>query len=317
MEKYIIHYPKNFESRNYRYYNLIFDKIISTLQEKYDVLVTGYYKYANQKFMPALLLSDTSTYQTPNIQMLECEMIIENANTKEIKALSVSDSLASVILGLPQNTNTTKILVSQYNENEIACHLNNKEKESKCSPWVYFPQNIIDYEKYYNFRQKIKNEGGLKDKFYFRGTSLEYRNIINFFDEKYFIGGVPIGGFDTYARDLLQYKIGYSIAGRGEFCYRDIEYMALGIPFIRFEYTNQMNPRLIPNYHYISVDRPMDLSHDKDATNEHAKLIEQKFIEVKDNIQFLDFIAKNAKQYYEQYISVGGCVKHTLELLKL
>ena len=317
MKKYIIHHPQNFESRGYRYYNQIFNGLIKKLEQNFDVLHTGYYKYANQGYVPALLLSDDSTYQSPSIQMLECEMIIEDADTKEIKALSVSDSLTSVILGLAQKPHTTKILVAQYNKAEIINHLNDKDKEKLYTPWVYFPQNIENYEKFYNLRQTIIAEEVLQDKFYFRGTSLEYRNIINYFDKSLFTGGSPIGGFEAYANDLLRYKIGYSIAGRGEFCYRDVEYMAMGVPFIRFEYTNQMYPKLIPNYHYISVDRPSDLPEDRFATQEHARLIEQKFLEVKDNTEYLNFIAKNARKYYTDYISLDDCVNHTLKLLEI
>jgi hypothetical protein len=317
MKRYIVHHPQNFESREYRYYNQIFNGIIKKLEQHFDVLHTGYYKYANQGYSPVLLLSDNSTNQAPNIQMLECEMVIEDADTKEIKALSVSDSLTSVILGLAQNPHTTKILVAQYNHEEINHHLNSKESNSIYSPWVYFPQNIENYENYYNRRQNILAEGQLQDKFYFRGTSLEYRNIVSYFDRTVFTGGLPLGGFEAYANDLLQHKVGYSIAGRGEFCYRDVEYMAMGVPFIRFEYTNQMYPKLIPNYHYISVDRPADLQYDKDATPEHARLIEQKFLEVKDNTPYLNFIAKNAREFYKNYIETEKCIEHTLQLLNI
>lgn len=313
----IIHYPKNFDSQRYRYYNLIFDRIINRLQERYDILTTGYYKYANQGYYPVLLLSDNSTFQTPSVQMLECEMVIEDVEDGSIKALSVSDSLTSVILGLAKHPSTSSILVAQYNQKNIEAHLLNSKHEKICKPWVYFPQNINDYEIYHLKRQELQQLGSLTDKFYFRGTSLEYRNIINYFQEDLFYGGVPIGGFEAYANELLQYKIGYSIAGRGEFCYRDVEYMAMGIPFIRFEYTNQMYPKLIPNYHYISVDRPSDLPEDRFATQEHARLIEQKFLEVKDNTEYLNFIAKNARKYYTDYISLDSCVNHTLKLLEI
>jgi hypothetical protein len=317
MKRFIIHHPQNFESREYRYYNKVFKSLIEALEQRFDVLHTGYYKYANQGYVPSLLLSDESTYQSPNIQMLECEMIIEDADTKEIKALSVSDSLTSVILGLAQNPHTSKILVAQYNRDSLNSHLYNKEKIDIYSPWVYFPQNITDYEIYYLKRQELQQIDSLTDKFYFRGTSLEYRSIINYFQKDLFTGGAPIGGFDAYASQLLQYKIGYSIAGRGEFCYRDVEYMAMGIPFIRFEYTNEMYPKLVPNYHYISVDRPSDLPEDRFATQEHARLIEQKFLEVKDNTEYLNFIAKNARKYYTDYITLDNCVNHTLKLLEI
>ena len=121
----------------------------------------------------------------------------------------------------------------------------------------------------------------------------------------------------VYFNELINHKIALSVDGRGEFCYRDIEYMAMGVPFIRFKFNSEMDPKLIPNYHYISVDRPEDLDHDRNSTEEHAKLIEKRFLEVKDDSKFLSFISKNAKAYYENFITFDSCTKHTYKLLDL
>jgi glycosyltransferase involved in cell wall biosynthesis len=184
----------------------------------------------------------------------------------------------------------------------------------KYFPWVYFPQNVEKYDFYWNRRKERKF---LEDKIYFRGTSLEYRKIISYLNPDLFHGGRPIGGFDAYAEELLNYKVGLSTAGRGEFCYRDIEYMAMGVPFIRFKYNSEMSPELIPNVHYISVDRPEDMPHDRDCTPEHTRLLEQRFLQVKDDQEFLDFIVKNAREYYEKHITINNCVAHTIKLLEL
>jgi len=314
MNKIIVHQPKNFESRYYRYYNIFFDKFIDYLRTKFDVIDARYYKYANMKHYPALLLSQDTFYNDTNIQMLECEMIIENYETKEIKVLSVSDDLTSSILSLQDSPYLSKVLVSQFDRNRIFHHVYNDENKIKYNPWVYFPQNLHDFDTYYNKRKEL-NE--FIDKFYFRGTSIECRKIITYFDSTLFEGGLPIGGFETYANDLIQYKLGFSIAGRGEFCYRDVEYMAMGVPFIRFKFNSEMDPKLIPNYHYISVDRPEDLDHDRNSTEAHAKLIEKRFLEVKDDIDFLKFISKNARAYYENFITFDNCTKHTYKLLDL
>jgi hypothetical protein len=93
--------------------------------------------------------------------------------------------------------------------------------------------------------------------------------------------------------------------------------MAIGVPFIRFEYTTNLNPKLIPNYHYISIDRPSDLVIDRLGNETHAAMIEKRFLEVKDDKEFLSFISKNAKEYYDTYLSRYNNVKHTLNLLEL
>jgi hypothetical protein len=93
--------------------------------------------------------------------------------------------------------------------------------------------------------------------------------------------------------------------------------MGLGIPFIRFNYISQLNPNLIPNFHYISVDRPEELLIDRLGNETHAKMIERKFLEVKDNKDFLEYISTNSRKYYETYLTQISRVDHTLNLLGL
>lgn len=310
----IVHQPKNFESRCYRYYNIFFDNVILNLYNNFDVLESRYYKYANSKYYPALLLSQNQYFNDTTIQMLECEMILENYETKEIKVLSVSDDLTSTILNLQDSDYLSTVLVAQFDANKIYSHIPDTKNHIKYKPWIYFPQNFYDYNQYYELRSSTSS---LIDKFYFRGTSLESRSIISHFNRQYFEGGLPIGGFDRYARDLIRYKMAFSIAGRGEFCYRDIECMAIGVPLIRFAYRSLMNPELIPDYHYISVDRPSDITHDSLLNETHSKMIEQKFLEVKDDKDFLQFISDNARNYYLNYIDGHSGVSHTVDLLEL
>jgi hypothetical protein len=93
--------------------------------------------------------------------------------------------------------------------------------------------------------------------------------------------------------------------------------MAMGIPLIRFKYNSEMNPNLIPDYHYISVDRPDEIILDNQLNSSHAYLIEDKFIQIKNDVNFLNFISDNAKNYYDNYIKGINGVNHTIKLLEL
>jgi hypothetical protein len=111
MAKLIIHTPQNEISSRYRYYNIFFRNLIDFIKNKFDVIEDTFYENANSKSYDVVLLnSDTKS------ELLECEMIIENEETKEFLVLSVSDLLTGAILNHQSNPLCKKILVSQYNE---------------------------------------------------------------------------------------------------------------------------------------------------------------------------------------------------------
>lgn len=308
MNTIIVHTPQNEESRRFRYYNYFWELLIDFLKTKFIVEEDVYYIDANKRSYVIKLLNDTEC------EILECEMIIENKTTKEYVVMSVADLLTGAVLNHQCEPLCKKVIFAQYDEGNLKDHMWCEGALSKYSPWIYFPSNIFDIDSIYHERLEKKE---LINKFYFRGTSMEDRTILNHFNREYFEGGLPNGVFDDYARDLINYKVALSIAGRGEFCYRDVENFGLGVPIMRFEYVNKMFKPLIPNYHYISVERPSDLIYDRTGNPEHAKMLEERFLEVKDDIDFLNFISKNARQYYDDYLSKEGSVKLTYEILNL
>lgn len=309
MNTIIVHTPQNEISWTYRYYNHFFKNFIEFLKTKFVVEEDTYYEFANIKYYDVQLLNNNS-----KSKMLECEMIIENKGTKEFVVLSVSDLLTGAILNHQSNPFCKKILFSQFDREELFKHLVSEENKNKYFPWIYFPSNLFDIDSLYEFR---KNQTDLVNKFCFWGTSIEDRSILSQFDSNLFDGGRPIGDFYNYSKKLLTYKMALSISGRGEFCYRDVENFGMGIPIIRFEYKNELYNPLIPNYHYISIERPDDLLIDRMGKKHHAKMIENRFLEVRDDIDFLNFISTNARKYYEQHLNGDGGINTTYKILGL
>lgn len=311
-KKLIIHQPTNHYSNKYRYYNIFFDNLIKKLSEKNEVIVDRYYKNAHRGRVNVEL--GWHEDQDFFVEMQDCEMIIEDYHTKETQILSVSDDLTPTSLNLQSYDNTKKIFISQFIRDKVYHHVA-KEHQHKYSPWIYFPSNEYDLESYYKKRQ---DNAPQDSRMYFRGETFS-RTILSHFTPDVFYGGNSIGGFDTYANELIKFKLGLSVAGRGEMCYRDVEYMALGVPFIRFEYTTEFFEPLIPNVHYISVDRPDDLVDwmklDRLGEKHHAELIIKRYLEVKDDDEFLNFISKNAKEYYNKYLSPSSSVDFTIKML--
>lgn len=309
MRKVILHNPCNEHTRYYRNYNLFWDDLTDKLKKRYDVTENRYFEFANSQRFKVNLKKGTSN----DFLLMECEYVIEFEDSGDFYVLSVSDDFSHAVLNEQSNPHLKKVLFSQFHRNSVNAHVR-EENLDKYSPWIYFPSGIDDLNCYFEKRQSISN---YQDKMFFRGTSLEDRSILKHIDRNYLQGINTIGGWEPYFNDLINHKVGLSVAGRGEICYRDIEYMAVGVPFIRFEYTSDLNPNLIPNYHYVSVNRPNDLIKDRLGNESHAKMIVDRFLEVKDDEDFLNFISNNAKLYYETYLKRYNNVLHTLKLLNL
>jgi hypothetical protein len=138
------------------------------------------------------------------------------------------------------------------------------------------------------------------EKLMFRGyTYLFRKHIIN--DERYVVHTDKVDE-PTYLQELDSYALNFSPNGAGEICFRDFEVMGLGSALFRQKLVVDFHNKLIPNYHYISVDFD-DIPKDTDYVtywNKLADRIHERFQEVKDDHDFIDFVAKNGRKWYEE-----------------
>jgi len=299
-----VYNPCNQATRFFRNYNLFWDRLTEHLGEVFEVEENRYAEKANSDGMEARLAAATKP-----MSLRECEYVIENMENGEFCVLSVCDVLTSAVMGEKHNPKFKRALIAQFLTENVK-H-DSGSFYHKYSPWIYFPMTALDLDVYYYLRKQLPV---LIDKMYFRGAT-GHRPILSYVSKALLEGTAPIGGPDIYFPDVIKYSVGLAVGGRGEICYRDVEYMAMGIPFIKFEYRTELCPPLIPNFHYVSIDRPSDMKLDGYGDEKHAKLIEAKFLEVKDNREFLAFVAKNAREYYVKYLAPHAAVEHTMELL--
>jgi hypothetical protein len=260
----------------------------------------------------------------PNLGILDCELLVEYNGT--YKGISVADNCSElsgffasgVRNNLTPRTECDVFLVPQgkspYNIwdetllNTIKC---------KVLGGVYTPQvPFIDFKA---FREKRK-EKILHDQFVFKGNvgSLP-RCVVPYLEQSEYYSGTETYSMEEYLNKVIEYKVGLCIPGVGEICHRDIEYMAMGVPMMKFEYMSNLTPPLIPNVHYISIPRidnhPFD--GERSGKQEYADLYIQRFLEVKDEEEFLAFIAKNAMEYYDTYLDPSVRVNHIFDLWEL
>jgi len=309
-----IHNPCNEQTRYFRNYNLFWDELTNVLKQKHNVIENRYFENAHRE---RFNVHFDSLMNQDGLLLMECEYVIENIDNGEFYILSVADDLSSGILTEQSNPKLKKVLISQFIEEKVKHHV--KENYKKYSPWIYFPTNLTDLESYY---QKRISKTNFIEKLYFRGNTSD-RPILKYFDTEILNGPNYIGESDKYFDELINYSIGLSIAGVGEICYRDVEYMSLGIPFIRFQYQSSFHSPLIPNYHYISIPYDVEIPKHNDTPTDRlggynqVKKIEERFKEVILDKDFLMFVSKNSRKYYEDNLSSTSRINKTLEILNL
>lgn len=243
----------------------------------------------------------------------DCDFAIENLDSGEFCILSSADILHYNMIAEQSNSKLKKVLFAQYNQQHILENVNS-ENQHKYSPWIYFQSDLTNLDFFY-YKRKYE-VSTFKKKLYFRGATRD-RPILQHFSPNILIDYKNLKDTFSYFHEVIQHKVGLSVSGVGQFCYRDIEYMAMGIPFVRFEYTCQMKQALIPNVHYISVPRPPDLLIDGRGNKSHALMIEKRYLEVIDDDNFLKYIANNARNYYEQFLQYPNNIKYTLDSLNI
>lgn len=307
MKKIRVHNPCNEYTKHNRFYNDFWDEFTLYLKNFFIVEENRFYSEAHSARYNIYLRYGT----VPYIELLECEYVIENLQNGEFVMMSVSDNITSGVINEQRNPKFKKALLSQYLPSDVISHAG--KYVYKYSPWTYFFFQNFDLDPYY--QKRILNPP-VDDRLYFRGTSLDDRTILNFFDKKIITPFHPVDT-DVYFDDIIKYKIALSVDGRGEFCYRDIECFAMGIPIIRFEYVSPMIDPLIPDYHYISIPRPDDMVLYRTGTAEHAKLLEERYYNVLNDEPFLKYIAKNAREYYLKNCTMDAVIKNAYNLLEL
>jgi FkbM family methyltransferase len=303
-----IYNPCNPHTKYYRHYNVFWDQFTEYLKTYFDVEEDRDFEFAHMQRFPVIIDGGISE----DFGLLECEYLIQNLENKEFVIMTVADDITHATVNERENPLLKRVLISQFSPKKLDQYINEHTKE-KFSPWTYFQSIVFDLELFY---QKRKENIPTKKQLFFRGSCLEDRKIIHHINKNSITDFSTVAP-DAYFEEAIQHKIGLSIDGRGEFCYRDIEYMALGMPMIRYEYESKFYEPLIPNFHYISVPRPEDMDIYKYGGERHAKILESRYYEVLGNDDFLNFISGNAREYYEKNCEINANIKNTFEILGL
>jgi hypothetical protein len=302
--------------------------------KSFHVLLNNIATYLSNKKGAQLISEDNLrvTHQGVDYPIFDCELLIHYPELDKYVGITFADYHSPLMTFFTERNKKGDILLSSQLGTTNLYNLlksSNYNFNFTYKPSIYTPSYpYISLDEFY-LKRSLKNN--FIDKFVFRGntqkesfrTAAHLLQDCEWFDGYDYIEKTPENYFDH----IIEYKVGLSIPGAGELCYRDIEYMALGIPFIKIKYISELNPPLIPNFHYITIDRFEDetdcninggiIASERKGDERYAKAYKERFLEVKDDEQFLRFISANAREYYETYLQPINRFYHLLDLLEL
>lgn len=312
-----------FENVSYSYkgWDAVFRDLVKLLKDTYNAEI----KYKSN--FPA----EEGTYfyiEEFDYKMKDCELIIYDEEKDILKVVSFSEAWSGIWnVFVKRNNEKDLLLVTQFDD-WFNRELETGKPRIDLTPYhfeigetvFYTLTETIDYEDLYAQRL-AKDSSSLEEKLFMlftteRGDPFTLSKL-GYLNEDL----TPVSTIE-YFQKAINHKIGLAVATLAEYAYREIEYMAVGIPFMRVEYLRQLNPPLIPNYHYIAVDRaknnlPYNSGLDRIGGEKFVKAYIDRFLEVKDDKEFLDFIAKNARDYYLNYCGPQNRLAHLVSLLKI
>jgi hypothetical protein len=244
----------------------------------------------------------------------DCEIVIYDEEKDILKAISYSETKTELLEKFKQRNNPDDIFVVLHKLNWHP-HLHNIESyHFKFHTTTFYPFSPQTNYEFFYYKRKILSYTEMSEKLFFRATygrgdqqRLAELGITNDL--------FRIRRMEEYLELAVGHRVGLSIAGAAELCHREFDLMAVGVPVLRLEYVDTYDPPLIPNYHYISVDRedlPRDPNLDNIGGQKYIDAYVKRYEEVKNDFEFLDFISKNAYDYYDKYCSP----KNKINLIK-
>lgn len=206
-----------------------------------------------------------------------------------------------------------KILKSQFYKDEKS--YKQLGIQEKIFEYTYFPRLPSVYYKLQPEMLKIEKNENNSDKLYFRGKrtyrtelleKLISQNIITTFCTERL-------ELEDYYKESAKQKIALSLPGHGNFTHREIECFGFGVPVIMPKLLNSYHNKLIPNFHYISIETSITASNLDDS----VLRIKNRFNEVKHDLDFQNFVKENALKWYYENIHYPNCAVLTKKLLEI
>lgn len=245
-------------------------------------------------------------------------MRIENPETKKYLLISYGDKLSRVhhVRGWD-----TENLVEIYTSAGVHRSDMLFDNPIEYVPFTYLTEQPAYYDEIYRLRKK-EVERIVPDKLFLYSALYRFRHFVKG-DERFYVRDKNdfemISEGLTYQEYMNNFQVGFNLNGIAEICHRDIEFLGLGITLFRPKLNCKFHNELIPNYHYISVDYD-DLKFEGFNGNYNKNLtdrIYQRWLEVKDDIEYLKFVASNGQKWFDENCTKDKHAKILTEIIDL
>lgn len=274
-------------------------------------------------FVDSVSLRTHSGYSGPGSKYGPHFMIIENDETKKYFIISYWDKISDLKKTNWDLENCVEIFTSSGVHTDDYYYNSLGIEYTPISYVTTRTDNERLIEELYSVSQKNTTGRIYPDKLTFRGYLYLFRKHLET-DNRYNILNTRLVGnfleYGEYIKELNKYNLNLGLNGAGEICFRDIEIMGLGTTLIRPKLITKFHNELIPDYHYISVDfssvewNILDYPDPLYWTKLSNKLHER-FIEVKDDRDFINYVAENGRKWYEENGTTESNAKIIVRLL--
>lgn len=253
-------------------------------------------------------------------------LIFEFDDTKEFKIYDFGDS-PYIVKQLCDHPKFIGAVIGQYNPNIWG----NENVKAGIYPESVWELGVHNFDQIQEFRQINKLDTRLywRGSLYNQGVPKNYLGVRKALEllpnhltpDQFYLGSSPLP-FEQYIQEAINFKLVLAIGGGGgaicgDFCPRDIEMFGLGIPLLRPKYIVETADQLTPNYHYISVETDFENDFRYSEPNILSQKIAQKYLDVINDNDFLDFVSKNARKWYLDNLSYPNITNNLVKLLAL
>ena len=312
-----------------RYHSPWFKKFGEFLSQYFNIDWIDYSVNSSSSSKANLLNEVKHFGKTPLISDVDC--IIENTSNNEYVVLSFTEFFNSYVVHQISSPLCKSLLLAHFNYNSLFKWLkkdNLLDKINIIKPWFFGSFQEYDIDKY----REIRKNNLHKNELFWKGLGTGifpghevYRDTINHIGND-IIRPNYVFKFETYMAELCIHKIALSFYMDlnkkhdsfnypGEYCYRDMEYCSVGLPFLRIEYKDCLHDGLIANKHYLSIDREEAYSmFDKNGNRGVAELIRSKYFEYIQETELLDYISYNQIDWFDKNAKWPNSANLTLQL---